>query len=55
MSQVPLERFSTTSGTVSAGVMWFTSGIWSMTVSYMVAAWPRIDAPARSAKVVAPA
>ena len=38
MSQRPLARFSITSGTVSAGVAWVTSGIWSITVSYMVAA-----------------
>lgn len=33
-----LRRFSTTMGTVSAGVIWLTSGICSMTSSYIVAA-----------------
>ena len=54
-SQVPLRRFSTTMGWVSAGVMWLASSICSMTSSYMVAAWPRMEAPARSSNVVAPA
>ena len=52
---MPEARLSATAGMVLAGVMWFTSGIWSMTSSYIVDAWPLMDAPLSSAKVVAEA
>lgn len=46
--RLPKQQQGVYAFTLPTGVRWFTSGIWSITVSSAVPCWPRTAAPAKS-------